>query len=216
MKISDDILRHHLKNVYFLIGTACGGKTTLAKELANKYGFIYFGEHYAEANNEGWREFQRLRKKEDESEDIDWEHYFNREPLVYAESLKESINEYNEFALLEIVKLAQKETVITDLLLPAEIAIKLAPYNRVASLLAMPDLIIQDYFKRESHQPMLDFINTLKDPEKIKDNVAHVLRISNEEVINQTQEIGLFQHLRDNESTIEKTLALIEEHFGLI
>jgi len=38
MNISNDILRHNLKNVYFLIGTACSGKTTMAKEFAEKYG----------------------------------------------------------------------------------------------------------------------------------------------------------------------------------
>lgn len=39
MKIENNIIKHHLKNVYFIGGTACGGKTTISKVLAEKYGF---------------------------------------------------------------------------------------------------------------------------------------------------------------------------------
>ena len=37
MKISDNIVRERLKNVYWIIGTSCAGKTTMARLLAEKY-----------------------------------------------------------------------------------------------------------------------------------------------------------------------------------
>ena len=47
MNIANNIIREHLKNVYFLCGGAYGGKTTMAKLLEEKYGFIRYrqGDH---------------------------------------------------------------------------------------------------------------------------------------------------------------------------
>ena len=50
MKIANNIIKEHLKNVYFLCGGAYGGKTTMAKLLEEKYGFIRYrqGDHWDE------------------------------------------------------------------------------------------------------------------------------------------------------------------------
>lgn len=37
MKIENNIIKAHLKNVYFVSGNACAGKSTMAKMLAEKY-----------------------------------------------------------------------------------------------------------------------------------------------------------------------------------
>ena len=42
MNIQTNILRHALKNVYFLSGNACGGKTILSRMLAEKHGFVLY------------------------------------------------------------------------------------------------------------------------------------------------------------------------------
>ena len=40
MHIENNILRHYLKDVYFITGTAYAGKSTAAKLLAERYGMI--------------------------------------------------------------------------------------------------------------------------------------------------------------------------------
>lgn len=40
MKIANNIIKDHLKNVYFLCGGAYGGKTTMAKLIEEKHGFF--------------------------------------------------------------------------------------------------------------------------------------------------------------------------------
>ena len=53
MNIQDNILKQYLKNVYFVCGTACGGKSTLSRALAEKHSFLLydadarFDEHIA-------------------------------------------------------------------------------------------------------------------------------------------------------------------------
>lgn len=46
MIIENNILRHYLKNVYFITGTAYAGKSTMVKMLAEQYNLICCGENY--------------------------------------------------------------------------------------------------------------------------------------------------------------------------
>ena len=39
MIFQDNVIKEYLKNVYFITGTPCGGKTTVSRALAEKYGF---------------------------------------------------------------------------------------------------------------------------------------------------------------------------------
>ena len=42
MIFQDNVIKEYLKNVYFITGTPCGGKTTVSRVLAEKYGFELF------------------------------------------------------------------------------------------------------------------------------------------------------------------------------
>ena len=46
MKIENNILKHYLKNVYFITGTAYAGKSTAVKMLSERYGLVCCGENY--------------------------------------------------------------------------------------------------------------------------------------------------------------------------
>ena len=52
MKIENNILKHYLKNVYFITGTAYAGKSTTVKMLAKRYGMVCCGENYHMAVSE--------------------------------------------------------------------------------------------------------------------------------------------------------------------
>jgi dephospho-CoA kinase len=45
LKIENNILKHYLKNAYFITGTAYAGKSTTVKLLAEKYDMICCGEN---------------------------------------------------------------------------------------------------------------------------------------------------------------------------
>ena len=46
MIFQDNVIKEYLKNVYFITGTPCGGKTTVSRALAEKYGFELFDVDY--------------------------------------------------------------------------------------------------------------------------------------------------------------------------
>ena len=215
MNISNDILRYNLKNVYFLIGTACGGKTTMAKEIAKKYGFIHFNDNYHEENFLNWEQIQAERSINSEVKPLDWEHYFNRSPEEFTDSLQASIMDYAEYALIEIIKLAQENTVVVDMHLPCKLIKELTSYNRVACLLAPPELVIRDYYEREDHREIYDCIMSLKDPQKSLENMNNTFRLGTQRNIDETRASGLFYLIRDEQSTVENTLSQLEKHFEL-
>ena len=38
MIVQDNVIKEYLKNVYFISGTPCAGKTTITRALGKKYG----------------------------------------------------------------------------------------------------------------------------------------------------------------------------------
>ena len=50
MVFQDNVLKEYLKNVWFITGTPCGGKTTVTRALTKKHGLMVYDidEHFAE------------------------------------------------------------------------------------------------------------------------------------------------------------------------
>ena len=42
MLFQDNVLKEYLKNVYFITGTPCGGKTTISRELAKRHNLLVY------------------------------------------------------------------------------------------------------------------------------------------------------------------------------
>ena len=42
MTFQDNAVKAYLKNVYFITGTPCGGKTTISRELAQRHSFVVY------------------------------------------------------------------------------------------------------------------------------------------------------------------------------
>jgi hypothetical protein len=222
MNISEDILRFNLQNVYFLFGTACGGKTTMAKAISEKYGFAHFNDNYHEENFKHYQAIMDERHKGSveytESADYDWERHFNRPPEEYNRSLEESYRDYIEYAIIEIIKLAQAGTVVADIGLhgiSADFLGRIAPRGRIACLLAPPELIVKDYYERADHRDIYEAIMRLREPDRALRNMNETLKYGARAVIDDVMRSGLFHIMRDEASTVEDALRRLERHFGL-
>ena len=219
MNIANNILKHNLRNVYFLVGTACGGKTTMANELSDKYGFIHFSDNWNEDNHKVWESIidERYQPNSTNRKSIDWETHFSR-------SVEEVLNDKNdnhgsaenlEFSIIELVKLSQIKKVIADVWIDDfDFLLEISDHSRIACLLAPGELIIRDYYDREDHKDFTDCIKSLKDPEKKFETQNELFRIGAKEMIEKAKKYNLFSIMRNENSTIEETLHLLEDHFG--
>ena len=220
MNISENILKHSLRNVYFLTGTACGGKTSASRKLSKKYGFIHFNDNWHEDSFKVWQSIidEKYQKKASKRQAVtNWEAYFSRsvEEFLAAGDYNGYI-EYLEYAIIELVKLSQKNKVVADVSVPMELLIEISDYSRIACLLATPEMVTcENYGKREDHREFLECILSLKEPEKKIATQNELFRIGVEKIYEDVRKYNLFYIVRTEESTVENTLNELEKHFNL-
>lgn len=118
MELPDNILIHYLRNVYFVAGGLCGGKTTISTYLAQKYGLTLYNwdekypEHKAISDPHHQPEMHR------HGFNGDWEAYFSRPPGEWAASLTRSIREQVDIAIVDLIHRATDGIILVDGVFP--------------------------------------------------------------------------------------------------
>jgi hypothetical protein len=129
--------------------------------------------------------------------------------------LDAAVAEYSEYVLIELIKLSQKHTVVTDINIPVQLMKQITSHKRVACMLTTPDLVVRDFYQREDHRDIYNCIMSLDDPQKALENNKNVLRHLCERASQEARRAGWFCIYRDESSTVENSLAQLEAHFGL-
>ena len=220
MNVAENILKHSLQNVYFLVGTACGGKTTMGRALAKKHGYIYYGDNWNEDTHKVWQSIinEKYQPSTTQRKVIDWEAYFSRsvEEFLADEKDNHGGSEYVSFSIIELIKLSQHNKVIADIWIDDfEFLLEISDRGRIACLLAPGELIIRDYYQREDHADFTNCIKSLKNPEKKFETQNELFRIGAKKMAEEAEKYNLFTIMRSENSTVEGTLPLLEAHFGM-
>ena len=210
----DKYKKEQFKNVYFITGTATGGKSTLARELCKRYGFyLYdvdqqFDRHKSLCTPNEKPNMHKTFKDADE--------FFLRPVKEYKQWLIDNSNEQLEFILDDIVELSKNQIVVCDLHLTVEQAREVVYNNQVVFLIRENNKnIIDDYCNRKDHQGFNNFINSASKPELAKSNCNQVLfEINEERCANIKNSEFLFVERNEN-STVENTLKIVQNHFKL-
>ena len=224
MNIANNILKRSLQNVYFFVGTACGGKTTMCRELSKKYGFIHFNDNWNEPN---WKEWESIIDEKYQpysyngGKSLSNEEYFSRSVEEFLADKKSKNSqaagmENIAFSIIEIIKLAQNNTVVADIWIEDfDFLLEISDYSRIACLLAPGELIIRDYYQRDDHMDFTKAIQSLENPGQKFEVQNELFRIGAREMAEEAQKHNLFSIMRTEESTVENTLKILEKHFGL-
>lgn len=105
MIFQDNVIKEYLKNVYFITGTPCGGKTTISRELAKRHNlFVYdiderFANHQKISNATFQPAMNKVFKDADE--------FFGRTVEEYRQWLIDNTREQLDFVLLDLICLSQ-------------------------------------------------------------------------------------------------------------
>lgn len=214
MNIADNVIKAHLKNVYFLAGTACGGKTTASRLLAARHGFaLYDGDnmfdsHAAIADPE--HQPSMTRRFADMTE------FFGRPPEEYARWLTDNAREQTDMALIDLMELGARGPVVADMHIDPGIARRIIAPERIVYMIAPPDVVVRDYYDRPDKKGLTDCLMALPDAERLRANCSATLMLVNGGIYRAARASGLCCIERDDERAPEQTLALVERHFGLI
>jgi hypothetical protein len=214
MHFQDNIIKEYLKNVYFVTGNPCGGKTTISRALAKRHHLpVYdvdeqFDRHLSISDPS----LQPAMNRKFANADA----FFGRTVEEYRQWLLDNTREQLEFVLLDLMRLSQHGKVICDCHLTLEQAERFTDPARIVFLLKEPSNIIEDYCNRPDHQGFNHFINSASDPAKAKATCNETLRSLNADFYRAVKGSEYFWVERTPESTVQKTTHLVEEHFGLL
>lgn len=214
MIFQDNVIKEYLKNVYFITGTPCGGKTTISRELAKRHHMIVYDvdEVFTEQQKMADSEFQPSMKKSFANAD----EFFGRTVDEYKQWLIDNTREQLDFVILDLIRLSQNQIVLCDCHLSVEEADKLTDPSRIIFLIKEPTKLIDDYCNRPDHQGFSEFINSAADVEKAKTVCNETLKIINMKKYETIKSSKYFWLERNENSTVDETIRKVEQHFSLI
>lgn len=213
MNFHENVLKEYLKNVYFITGTPCGGKTTISRALAKKYGFELFDidERFEEHQKISDLAHQPAMNKQFKNAD----EFFGRSVEEYKKWLIDNTREQLEFVLLDLIRASADKKILCDCHLTVEQALMFSDPSRVVFLIKDPSNLVDEYRERWDHQGFNQYLNSSSDVESAKKTVSTTLFELNIGHIEEVKSSPFFWIERTAKSTVSDTLARVEKHLGL-
>lgn len=209
------------KNVYFIIGTAYAGKSTMVKMLSNYYDGILCEENYSiklfDKYNVNPNDYPNLCYTQTHS----MEEFVTRTPDEYYNWLRSCEKEVAPIEIRELIELTQKypdKKIFVDTSIPMNILKEISDYNHVAVMLSDQSLSVNKFFERSDFekQIILRAINKTSDPEQTMENYRKILEKANsKERYDEFLNSGFFVFKRDNTLSLDETMHILAEHFKL-
>lgn len=205
-------------NIYFINGTAYAGKSTMVKLLAKKHGGIVCEENYhdrflPELSKEEFPCLAYTRELED------WHDFIRRTPDEYEAWIDGAAKECEilELRILEDLS-TQGKPVFVDTNISIETLRTISDYGHVLIMLADPQISVRRFFERPDREKQFLYrlIMEEPDPEYAMNNFRQCLmRINSQERYDRFLYSGFHVILRDENRSIEQTMAIAEKIFGL-
>ena len=220
MKIENNILKHYLKNVYFITGTAYAGKSTTVKLLAEKYDMICCGENYHMAVSEPVATAETHPDLCYNKSLTDWREFVTRTPEEYERWIYAVGREAAEFEVAELLSLGRDRKVIVDTNIPLDILREISDYNHVAVMLCPQSMSVDRFFDRDDpdKQFLLNVIDSCDDPAAAMENYRKGLeRINSKAHYDEYANSGFFTVVREDNGLDTRAAVgeKIARHFGL-
>ena len=208
----------YLENAYFIIGTSYAGKSVTVKGLARKYDGIACEENYHDALLDGLdaKEFPCLTYTRDLQ---DWHDFIRRSPQEYKDWIDGAKKECEILELRMLPEIcAQGRPVFVDTNISVETLRTITPPDHVLVMLSDPQISIRRFFDRPDPEKQFLYRLILEepDPEKAMENYRQGLTlICSQESYDELLNSGFHVIFRDENRSIEQTLELAAEAFGL-
>ncbi|MCR5121167.1 MAG: hypothetical protein K6B74_01965 [Ruminococcus sp.] len=220
MNIENNIIRHYLKDAYFITGMAYAGKSTAVKALSERYGMIFCGENYTLELSDRVAEHDVQPDLCYMRELTDWKDFVTRSPEEYERWIYSVAREAAGFEIAELISLSGKGKVIVDTNIPLDILHEISDYDHVAVMLSPQSMSVERFFDRSDpeKQFILSVIESCGDPQAVMRNYREGLALINSRKhYDEYAQSGFFTLVRENDGrdTREEVLAALAKHFRL-
>lgn len=221
MKIANNILKHYLKNVYFITGTAYAGKSTTVKMLAERYGMICCEENFHSAVSDVVASLEGQPNIHYLNTLTDWKQFVMRSPEEYARWVAGVAEEAAEFEVAALLSLPKDRKVIVDTNIPLGTLKEIADPRHVAVMLSPQSMSVERFFDRgdAEKQFLLKTIERCEDPEAVLENFRRgLVLVNSREAYEEFAGSGFFTLVRgeDGKDTREEVCGKLARHFGFL
>lgn len=221
MQIENNILKHYLRNVYFITGTAYAGKSTTVRMLSERYDMVFCGENYHITVSDAVASPDIQPDLCYRKNLTDWKDFVTRSPEEYARWIANSAREGAGFEIAELISLSRDRKVIVDTNIPIDILKEIADYDHIAVMLSPQSMSVERFFDRSDpeKQFLLHVIESCENPDAVMENYRRGLALINsQEVYDTYANSGLFTVVRADNGldTREEVCDTIAKHFGLM
>lgn len=214
MIINEAYLKEKLKNVYWLNGGPCSGKTTMSKMFVKELGFQKVEDDIVK-----YRLYTNAQKHPNlqyPNPNLDWDKWFNRPLDEYKDWLNNLGKEILEFYVLDLLELDLNKPIIVDLGILPEDILGFIDKSHIICLHTDPQEIHRLYYYRDDHKMILDCINqNTKNPKETIKNSCNVLVSFSEDIINSCQKQGIYCLERTKDLSIQEQFEIIKNHFNI-
>ena len=221
MNIQNNVLKHYLRNVYFITGTSYAGKSTAVHLLAEQYGMIECGENYHMAVSDRVATPETHPDLCYNKQLTDWREFVTRTPEEYERWIYAVGREAAEFEIAALIALSAQGSVIVDTNIPLDVLHEISDYDHVAVMLSPCSMSVERFFDRDDpdKQFLLGVIDSCDDPASVMENYrAGLARINSREHYDEYAQSGFFTVVREDNGrdTREEVCDTLARHFGLI
>lgn len=204
-----------MDDIYYIIGTAYAGKSTMVKLLAEKYEGIACEENYHDRLVD-----EKLDKNEFPclcyTRDLqDWREFIRRTPEEYA-SWIDGVAKECEILELQILKELKKQghRIFADTNISIETLKKISDTDHVLVMLSDQMISVNRFFERPDREKqfLYQLLMQEPDPDAAMVNFREMLmRVNSKEAYDKFFNSGFKVLLRDDNRTVEETLEIVEE-----
>ena len=215
-------IKELFKNVYFIIGTAYAGKSTMLKMLSEKYDGILLRENYVDDEV-----MKRYGVNKEDQPNLcyfetmsSWDEFVNRTPEEYVNWMEGCSKESTPIEINEILNTVEKypdKKVFVDTSIPIEVLREISDKNHVLVMLTDREESVNRFFEREDKEKQFIYQVLLKSPNpNALNNYRKILeKINSKEVYDKYYNSGFNVLMKDDNRTIDETAEIVSKKLKL-
>jgi len=202
-----------MKEIYYIGGSPCSGKSTIAEMLAAEYGFAYYklDDHLFPYMEQAAADGKPLSTSQLA---MDFEQMWMRIPELQAQEEFGIYEEILPYALRGIGELESGKPIVAEGagFIPTLLARDNISHNRYICIVPTEDFQCENYSKREW---IGEFLSGCKDPDAAFNNWMSRDAVFAKEVLRQAQEYGYRSIVVDGSQSIEENYKIVVRAFEL-